>query len=367
MDNNSWALKVADTFLKRKPDMTQQWTYDTGIVLKGFEALYHATGNEDYFAYIKTIMDSFVQDDGSIKLYNRDEYALDNINNGKVMFPLYEKYGDEKYKKAALTLMDQLRHQPRSRDGAFWHKKALPDQVFLDSSFMAGPFYAQYTAELGNEADFDDVAKQFLLRESYLRDDTTGLLYHACDLSKQASWCNPETGLSESFWGRAMGWFCMGLADTLEFFPVDHKDRQTLIDALERSFAALAKVQSPEGVWYQILDKGNKRGNYLEASASIMFTYAMAKAISLGCIDQTTYGPVLQKAYQGIIDEFLTTTNQGLINLNKVCQSASLGGDEIHDGSFVYYISEPIVSNDRRGFGLLILLCTLMENEINNT
>ena len=366
MNHTAWALKVADTFLQRKPDLTGQWAYDTGIVLKGFEALYRATGNEAYFDYIKTTMDFFVQDDGSIKLYNRDEYALDNINNGKVMFPLYQKYGDEKYKKAAETLMDQLRHQPRSRDGAFWHKKTLPDQVFLDSSFMAGPFYAQYTAEFGDKTDFDDVAKQFLLRESYLRDDATGLLYHACDLSKKASWCNPETGLSESFWGRAMGWFCMGLADTLEFFPADHKDRQNLVDALERSFAALAKVQSSEGVWYQILDKRDKSGNYLEASASIMFAYAMAKAISLGCIDKAKYGPVLQKAYQGIINEFLTITNQGLVNLNKVCQSASLGGDDIHDGSFVYYISEPIVSNDRRGFGLLILLCTLMEYEVNS-
>ncbi|MCL2588533.1 MAG: glycoside hydrolase family 88 protein [Oscillospiraceae bacterium] len=367
MNQRSWAQQAAETFLARKPDMTQQWTYDTGIVLKAFEALYHATGDEAYFDYIKQTMDAFVQADGSIKGYNRDEYALDNINNGKVMFPLYQKYGDEKYKKAAETLMDQLKHQPRSRDGAFWHKQAAPDQVFLDSSFMAGPFYAQYTAEFGDEADFADVAKQFLLRESYLRDAKTGLLYHACDLSKQASWCDPETGLSESFWGRAMGWFCMGLADTLEFFPEGHKDRQALVDALERSLAAVVKVQSLEGVWYQILDKADKSGNYLESSGSIMFAYAMAKAINLGLIDEATYGPVLQKAYQGIINEFLTITKQGLVNLNKVCQSASLGGDDVHDGSFVYYISEPIVSNDRRGFGLLILLCTLMESKINKT
>ena len=367
MNNKAWALKVADTFLKRKPDLTEKWAYDTGIVLKGFEALYRAAGNEAYFDYIKTTMDFFVQDDGSIRMYNRDTYEMDNINTGKLLFPLYKKYGEEKYKKAAELLMDQLRNQPRSRDGVFWHKKAFPEQVFLDSLFMSGPFYAQYTKEFGDEKDFADVAKQFLLCESYLRDETTGLLYHACDLSKQMPWCDPETGLSESFWGRAMGWFCMGLADVLEFFPEEHRDRPKLVAALERAFDALIDVQSPEGVWYQILDKGAQSGNYLEASASIMFTYAMAKAISLGCVDKAKFGPVLQRAYQGIINAFLTITNQGLVNLNKVCQMASLGNDGIHDGSFVYYISEPIVSNDRRGFGALIKLCTLMENEIHKS
>ncbi|MDR2183265.1 MAG: glycoside hydrolase family 88 protein [Clostridiales bacterium] len=362
--NNSfgaWASRVGETFLERKPDLTAQWTYDIGIVLKGFEQLYHLTGNEGYFDYAKSVMDSFVQDDGSIKMYNRDEYALDNVNTGKVMFPLYKKYGDEKFKKAAEVLMDQLKNQPRSRNGVFWHKGSMPDQAFLDSTFMAGPFYAEYAKEFGEEADFDDVAKQFLMCEAYLRDAATGLLYHACDLSKKAPWSNPDTGLSESFWGRAMGWFCMGIADALEFFPKDHADRQKLADALDRALTALVKVQSPRGVWYQILDKADKPGNYLEASASIMFTYAMAKGIRLGLVDKAKYEQALEKAYHGIINEFITITNQGLVNLNKVCQTASLGAG-VHDGSFAYYISEPIVSNDRRSFGALIRLCALMES-----
>ena len=367
MNKDSLAVKAAETFLERKPDLTEKWAYDTGIVLKGFEALYHATGDEKFFDYIKTTMDFFIQDDGSIKLYNREEYAMDNINTGKALFPLYKKYGDEKYKKAADILMEQLKNQPRSKDGVFLHKKEFVDQVFLDSLFMSGPFYAQYVKEFGCENDWTDVARQFLLCESYLRDDKTGLLYHACDLSKKSAWANPDTGLSESFWARAMGWFCMGLADVLEFFPDTHADRQHLVDALDRALTSLVKVRSDSGVWYQILDKSGKKGNYLESSASLMFTYAMAKGVDLGCLNKLKYGPILQRAYQGIIDEFITITKQGLVNLNKVCMSASLGGDDIHDGSFVYYISEPIVSNDRRGFGVLIKLCTIMESKINKT
>ena len=361
MSNPSWAVRVAETFLERRPDLEAAWTYDVGIVLKGFEALYHLTGQEKYFGYIKEVMDFFVQEDGSIKMYHREEYALDNINTGKILFPLYEKYGEEKYKKALDVLMDQLKHQPRSRDGVFWHKMALPDQAFLDSLFMGSPFYAQYIKEFDQETDFDDVANQYLRCESYLRDEVTGLLYHACDLSKRAPWSNPDTGRSESVWGRAMGWFCMGLADTLEFFPENHKERQKLVDALDRALSALVKVQSPQGVWYQIVDQGDRSGNYLEASASIMFTYAMAKGITLGAIDEGKYSQALQKAYKGIFKEFITITHQGWVNLNKVCQMASLGSDGIHDGSFAYYISEPIVSNDRRSFGALIRLAALME------
>ena len=361
MSNGFQAVRIAETFLARKPDLKEAWTYDVGIVLKGFEALYHLTGEEKYFDYIKEVMDHFVQEDGCIKMYHREEFALDNINTGKILFPLYQKVAKEKYKKALDMLMDQLKNQPRSRDGVFWHKKALPDQAFLDSLFMGSPFYAQYIKEFGQEKDFEDVANQYLICESYLRDDSTGLLYHACDLSKRVPWSNPVTGRSESVWGRAMGWFCMGLADTLEFFPESHKDRQRLVDAFDRALTALIKVQSSKGVWYQILDKADKSGNYLEASCSIMFTYAMGKGISLGLLSKEKYQDSFQKAYQGIFNEFITITNQGLVNLNKVCQMASLGSDGIHDGSFVYYISEPIISNDRRSFGALIGLTALAE------
>jgi unsaturated rhamnogalacturonyl hydrolase len=198
MNNGFWAVRIAETFLERKPNLKEQWAYDTGIVLKGFEELYNLTGEDKYFEYIKDIMDFFVKDDGSIKMYNRDEYALDNINTGKITFPLYKKYKDEKYKKAAILLMDQLKEQPRSRDGVFWHKKALPNQAFLDSLFMGAPFYAEYTKEFGDHKDFKDVANQYLMCESYLRDTKTGLLYHACDLTKEAPWSNPETGRSQS-------------------------------------------------------------------------------------------------------------------------------------------------------------------------
>ncbi len=361
MSNISWSIRAAESFLQRKPVLMERWAYDAGIVLKGFEAVYAATGDEKYFNYIKANMSPFIQDDGSINMYSKEDYSMDNINCGKLLFGLYKKTGDEKYRKAADTLMDQLNSQPRSSNGAFWHKQVLPDQMLLDSLFMCEPFYAQYSKEFDRYENFDDIAKQFVLCYEILHDQETGLLYHACDLKKSIFWCDPASGLSDCLWGRAMGWFVMGLADVLEFFPESHKDRPKLAGMLESTMDALIKVQSEEGVWYQILDQAVRKGNYLEASASNIITYAMAKGVITGCLDREKYAPALKKAYHGLVDEFITITRQGLVNVNKICAMASLGGDITHDSSFEYYISEPIVSNELKGFGTFLLASAAFE------
>ena len=264
MSNTPWSIRAAESFMQRKPVLMERWAYDAGIVLKGFEAIYSATGDSKYFDYIEANVGPFILDSGEIKMYNKEDYSMDNINCGKLMFGLYKKTGDEKYLKAAGVLMDQLKSQPRSGNGAFWHKQILPDQMLLDSLFMCEPFYAQYSGEFAQDKNFDDIAKQFTLSFEQLRDEKTGLLYHACDLNKSMFWCDPETGLSSCLWGRAMGWFVMGLADVLEFFPEDHKDRPRLKGLLESAIDALLKVQSDEGVWYQILEQAGRKGNYLE-------------------------------------------------------------------------------------------------------
>jgi unsaturated rhamnogalacturonyl hydrolase len=355
MSETPWSVRAAESFMQRKPVLMERWAYDAGIVLKGFEAIYNATADSKYSDYIETNISPFIEGGGKIKTYAREDFSMDNINCGKLMFQLLRKTGSEKYRKAADSLMAQLQDQPRSANGVFWHKQILPNQMLLDSLFMCEPFYAQYSKEFGQAGNFDDIAKQFILCHETLRDENTGLLYHACDLSGKMFWGRPESGLSSCLWGRAMGWFVMGLADTLEFFPEGHKDKPKLMELFDSTMNALVKVQSESGVWYQILDQAGKKGNYLEASASNIITYAMAKGVSAGCLDREKYTPALKKAYQGLIDEFITVTRQNLVNVNKICAMASLGGDITHDSSFEYYISEPIVTNELKGFGTFLL------------
>lgn len=363
MKRKDWGVQMAESIMRRTPRLYEdkgcqgKWSYDYGVILKGFQLLWRRTGEAEYFQYIRDNMDYFIADDGSIRGYSMDEYNIDHVNNGKLLFVLYQETGLEKYKLAAALLREQLKSHPRTSEGAFWHKEIYPYQIWLDGLYMGAPFYLQYLLEFEPEAKLDDVTRQFILCEQHTRDEQTGLLYHAWDEKRVQPWCDPETGLSENFWGRSMGWYVMALADVLELLPESHADYLTLRRILNDTLSALRRVQDADtGVWYQVLNQGGRKGNYLEASASCMFAYAIAKGIRLGLLEASWYNS-LDRAMNGITTEFVMYTKEGLLNLNKNCQVAGLGGADRRDGTYAYYISEPIITNDQKGLGAFLLAC----------
>ncbi|WP_299093637.1 glycoside hydrolase family 88 protein [uncultured Metabacillus sp.] len=364
----NWSKRMIDSVIARRPLLcagvqNDKWSYDYGVVLKGTELVWKKTCEQKYFDYMKKNMDAFVNEEGEIREYDINHFNIDHINNGKVLLTLYKETGEKKYKKAVDLLRRQLESHPRTSEGVFWHKKVYPYQIWLDGLYMGSPFYAEYVKEFGKEEEFDDITKQFLLCVKNTKDHETGLLYHAFDEKKVQPWCNPETGHSKNFWGRSMGWFVMGLVDTLDFLPETHKDRDALLVLLTEVLTALKNVQDKEsGVWYQVLDKGDRKGNYLEASASCMILYAIAKGVRLGYLNKD-WANVADRVYKGIIEEFVTVTSEGLVNLNKNCQVAGLGGPDKRDGTFEYYISEPIITNDLKGVGAFILAAAEVEND----
>ena len=342
------------------PDYPAKWTYDHGLVLKGIERVYQKTGDKQYLDYIQRSMDHFVAADGSIRTYSLDDYNIDNILPGRNLLFLYKVTKEEKYRKAAELLRSQLKTHPRTSEGGFWHKKIYPSQMWLDGLYMGEPFYAEYALTFDEKAAFDDIAKQFILMERHARDDKTGLLYHGWDESRKQRWADPTTGRSPNFWGRAMGWYAMALVDTLDHFP-DHPQVPELIAILNRLARAVAKYQDPRsGLWYQVLDKGNEKGNYFEASAACMFVYALAKGARNGYL-ASRYLQVAEKGYRGILKEFVKTDANGRLNLEGTVSVAGLGGNPYRDGSYEYYLSEKVVTNDPKGIGALILAATEME------
>ena len=351
---------MARSCAQRSPLLMDRWIYDYGVVLKGVEEVYDTTGNDLYAAYILNNMNRFVNDDGSIKGYDPEEFNIDHINSGKLLFFCYKKTGNEKYRKAAHTLMGQIKKHPRTSENVLWHKKVYPYQIWLDGLYMASPFWAQYISEFGEDKNFDEIPHQFLVCEKHTKCKDSGLLFHAYDETKTMYWCNPATGLSRHFWARAIGWYVMAINDVLDHLPKDHKNRQALIDLLDRTLAPLLNVQDSSGVWWQILNQPERKGNYLEASASCMFLYGMAKGVLNGYLTGDKYLPSIKKAYNGIISEFVTETGLGHLNLNKICHGAGLGNhpddktNRRRDGSFAYYISENIVTNDGKGVGAFI-------------
>jgi unsaturated rhamnogalacturonyl hydrolase len=361
--NNQWAMKTANSIMERTPKLYEdkgkdgKWSYDYGVVLKGFELLFKQTGDRKYYQFIQDNMDYFIQEDGSIHGYTLGEYNIDHINNGKLLFTLYKETKQEKYKLAATSLREQLRTHPRTSEGVFWHKEIYPHQIWLDGLYMGSPFYLEYLLTFEEAEGLDDVTKQFILCEKHTKDSETGLLYHAWDEKHVQLWCNPETGQSPNFWGRSLGWYLMALVDVLEILPSDHVDYGELVRILNDTLSSLKKYQDDEsGVWYQVVNLGERKGNYLEASASSMITYAIAKGIRLGVLDNSWNEP-LDQAYKGLITEFVLETKEGWVNLNKNCEVAGLGVGEKRDGTFAYYISEPIIMNDQKGIGAFLQAC----------
>lgn len=365
-----WSIKTADSIMQRLPHLYEdngnngKWSYDYGVILKGFEKVYEQTGNHKYFSYIKENMDYFIKDDGLIKGYDLEDYNIDNINNGKLLFPLYKKTKMEKYKKAADLLFCQLQRHPRTSEGAFWHKKIYPYQIWLDGLYMGTPFYAEYQMTFEN-CNLEDVIHQFRVSYTHLLDKNTDLLYHAWDEKKIQPWANKQTGLSPNFWGRSIGWYLMAIIDTIEIIPDQTPGRDFLIEIFVRTLKALLKYQDEQsGVWYQVTDKLNEKGNYLEASCSSMYVYSMAKGIRLGILKSDEWKVQVIKSFNGLLNEFVLLTKEGWVNLNKCCQVAGLGGQSQRDGSYAYYISEPIICNDQKGLGAFLQACAEYEEVV---
>jgi unsaturated rhamnogalacturonyl hydrolase len=274
---------------------------------------------------------------------------------GRSLLFLYNKTGQTKYKTAAQKVRGQLLTHPRTSDGGFWHKQVYPYQMWLDGLYMGEPFYAEYSKMFAEPTNFDDISNQIILMEKHARDASTGLLYHGWDESKNQSWADPVTGCSPNFWGRSLGWYAMSLVDVLDHFPAGHTKRDTIVNILKRLSTAIVNYQDPAtGLWYQVVDKAGEAGNYKEASASCMFVYALAKGYRKGYLDETKMDAAL-KGFNGIIDNFVSVDAQNVVHLNNICRVAGLGGNPYRDGSYAYYISEQVVTDDPKGVGAFIL------------
>jgi unsaturated rhamnogalacturonyl hydrolase len=341
-----------------------KWTYDQSVVLVGIEALWQRTGDGKYFRYMQQSMDRFVKEDGSIETYKQDAYNIDNIACGRILLSLYQITGKEKYYKAANTLREQLKSQPRTTEGNFWHKKIYPNQVWLDGLYMGQPFYTQYaTAFHEDEKSFNDIARQFINIEQHTRDAKTGLMYHAWDESKAMDWANKATGLAPNVWARAMGWYGAALIDVLEIYPDANPNKKELIAILNRYANAIAKAQDKRsGLWWDVMNEPypGKKGNYFEASAACQFVYTIAKGIRLGYLP-SSLEPITKKGYAGILQAFIHKDSLGLTHLDGTVSVSGLGGKPYRDGSFDYYISEKVVRDDAKGVGAFIQAANEME------
>jgi unsaturated rhamnogalacturonyl hydrolase len=367
--DQAWSVRIAQSFLLRHPGAVtydsaspdMKWNYEQGLMLHALLRMWEHTGDTAYFDFVRKNIDQYVDVRGAIRTYDLSSYNLDNIAPGRVLLALYRRTGEERYRAAADSLRRQLRDQPRTREGGFWHKKIYPYQMWLDGLFMAGPFYAAYASQCNEPGAFDDIANQFIWIEEHTRDRATGLLYHAWDASKQQRWSDPVTGRSPNFWSRAMGWYAMGIVDVLDVLPSDHRCRKQLLRILNKLADALWRVRDRRtSLWYQVTDKPSTPGNYLEASGSAMFAYAFARGARKGYIPRTFYDRAAH-VFRGITKDLVTVDAAGLVDLHETCRGAGLGGAPYRDGSIAYYLGEPRRTNDMKGYGPFLLAAIELE------
>ena len=358
-----------------------RWSYVMGIELEAMLDTYLKYGGNAILNYCKEYCDTMITADGNIRNYKLEDYNLDNIRTGHFVARMQELYPEEKNLKAIQLMMRQLQKQPRTvKDKVYWHKAIYSYQVWLDGIFMGLPFYALTARDLlpAKKAKkiYDDAVNQISITYQRTYDPVTGLNRHAYDETRDMFWANKETGLSQHCWGRAQGWYSMALIELLDALPEDYARRGELIELLRKDLDAIIKWQDKKtGLWYQVMDSPYREGNYLESTCSCMFTYVLLKAARKGYVGEE-YRKAGICAYEGIIDNFIHVNNDKTISLTRCCAVAGLGPGVSkkvlkaapyvkenlkRDGSYEYYLSEPIRDNDAKGVGPFIWASLEME------
>ncbi len=361
-----WSQRLADSEITRlgdslawKPGGRAKWDYAAGLFTLSLLELNAQVPAPRYGDFAKSAIGSFITPDGQIRTYRRNEFQLDALNPGRTALALWRLTHEQRYRDAAYILQFQLASQPRTFDGGFWHKQRYTNQMWLDGVYMAEPFYAECGKVFDEPGVFRDVARQIHLVDEHTYDAKTGLNYHGWDAAKIQPWANPATGCSSNFWGRAEGWYAMALVDVLDDLPANHPARKYLVATLQKTARGILKWQDRQtGLWWQVLDQGDRPGNYQEATASAMFVYALAKGVNRGYLPRRDI-QAIEKGYAGIIQNLVQPDGDGQWSLTHCCAVAGLGfknaAGRARDGSFDYYVGEPVVKNDLKGVGPLIL------------
>lgn len=362
-ENDTYARRFADSEMRRFPEAWMLdhgkkpfFGYAQGVGCCAMLKMWKLTGEKRYFDYVKKWADSLINEKGEIYLYDKASYNIDFVNSGKVLFDVYKETGDNKYKLAMDVLIRQLKDQPRTLEGGYWHKLIYQHQIWLDGIYMASPFMAQYGAEFGQPQWIDEAVKQITLCHKHTIDTKTGLYHHAWDESKSQRWANPETGHSPNFWGRSIGWYFMAMVDALDFIPADNAGRAAIIGYIQGLADALPNYQDKNGLWYQVIDQPKREGNFPEASVTAQCMYAYAKAVNKGYLDKK-YRAYAEKAFDGLKNKLIIENGDGTLTLTRCCQVGGLGGNPYRDGSFEYYIGEKMRDNDAKATGPYIMGC----------
>ena len=343
------ARAASDTLMRKfdAPDLPPKghFHYHQGVFLAGVCQTWRLTGEQRYFDYIRAWVDSCVRPDGNIIGFNPGQ--LDDLQPGVLLFPLYEVTGEERYSLALDTIARYMAATATTPEGGFWHKAWYRNQMWLDGLYMAGPFMSEYGAKRNRPDMLDQVVFQAKMMREKTRDTATGLWRHAWDYERRQPWADPVTGRSPEFWGRSIGWVPVALLQDYEFLPGEHPGRAALAEMARGLLEALLKYQDASGLWYQVVDKGDRPENWLETSCTCLYAAALCMAARLGLMGREVLEPA-RRAIQGVVDR-LGEDENGLL-IGNVCVGTGVG-------DYAFYCARPTSTNDLHGVGAFLLMC----------
>lgn len=350
--------KYIGDYMKNYSRYKTYWNYEDGCMLKAARDFYEYTKDEKYIRFILDYLKECISDEGRIINYEEGKYNIDSVNSGKCLFAAYDYTKEEKYRASIEQIMDQVRTQPRCKCGNFFHKKIYPDQIWLDGLYMAQPFYMEYETRFGNKEGYGDIVSQFENVQKYMLNEEKGLCYHGYDESKSIFWADKESGCSKNFWLRSMGWYLMALVDVLDHMDSDiYEKYHALLDIYRKMIAGVIPYMDGEsGLFYDVIDRPDAKGNYLETSGSAMVAYAILKGCNMGILLSEKYAPIGKKIMEGLMERMLVEREDG-IHLTGIVAVSGLGpaDNERRDGTVEYYLSEPVVEDDPKGTGCFFM------------
>ncbi|MDR7124641.1 glycoside hydrolase family 88 protein [Pseudotabrizicola sp. 4114] len=347
-------LEYFDAFAARyQPYKDGAWCYEDGCIYRGLLLLDEATGEARWRDHLLRLAGPQVAADGALSGYRIDEYNIDNILSGRVLFALDRWTKDPRWMRAATLLARQLATHPRTKSGNYWHKLRYPHQVWLDGLYMGLPFQIEYAqAAQAPELERDALAQLRSALDLTLRGD--GLYAHGYDAARVQEWADAGSGQSASVWARALGWQAMALVDCAALVGPDAFDRAGLMAPTQALLSRLIGLQAADGGWLQVINMPDLPGNYTESSATAMFAYAFGAAQAQGMAVQGL-GAARDRAMGFLRGHLWAAGDQ--VQLTGICHVAGLGGfsGTYRDGSPEYYLTEKLVSDDAKGTGPLMM------------
>lgn len=348
-----YAIKSCETMMRKfeaaKLPPEGRFHYHQGVFLSGVHKTYELCQDERYFQYIKDWLDSLITADGEV--LGIDGLQMDDIQPGILLYPMIKRYDDPRYEKALKFLVGMFDDYPRNVTGGLWHKEWHPNQMWLDGLYMGGPILAEYGQKYNSPETIDFVVEQVELMRKYTRDEESGLWYHAWDESRKEGWSRPDCGRSSEFWGRSIGWVPVAILEDMDFIDKDNPGYETLSRIVVDLIKSICKYQSAEGRWYQVVDKGNQEGNWLETSCSCLFVAAICKAVRIGILDQS-YLEQARLGFEGVVNSLIMDGDDLVVN--NVCVGTGVG-------DYQFYCDRPTCENDLHGVGAFLIMCAESE------